>query len=235
MSSGELFTRYTEEAERRTEFFTGVPVDVQLTVDEYGMGGNTAPPDSMMAMADNINSGAMALTQELLKLKQQVYDNVMNCNMFTGLYPLEIDHIIREAEEYISLLEKLGMRHYIMGPGELAGEEAFWNNIMHEHAEFINGSLDPIEKALKAKAAAFSAQFEMLTRQANAAKRTLQNLPSVTRRSIAATQSISEFKAQGTDGILSCKVRSVIIPLLADHVLREANYYLRILKETMGG
>ena len=31
-------------------------------------------------------------------------------------------------------------------------------------------------------------------------------------------------------GINDCKIKSLILPLLADHVLREANHYLRILK-----
>ena len=33
----------------------------------------------------------------------------------------------------------------------------------------------------------------------------------------------------GAKGISGCKIRSVILPLLADHVLREANHYIRLL------
>lgn len=32
------------------------------------------------------------------------------------------------------------------------------------------------------------------------------------------------------EGILTCKIKSIIIPLLADHVLREANHFIRILR-----
>ena len=42
---------------------------------------------------------------------------------------------------------------------------------------------------------------------------------------------IREFKTAGTEGITDCKIRSIILPLLADHVLREANHYLRILAD----
>ena len=38
------------------------------------------------------------------------------------------------------------------------------------------------------------------------------------------------FKTAGVKGITGCDIRSPIIPLLADHVLREANHYLRLLK-----
>ncbi len=40
-----------------------------------------------------------------------------------------------------------------------------------------------------------------------------------------------EFKEAGTNGIIRCEISSIILPLLADHVLREANHYLRILQE----
>ena len=38
------------------------------------------------------------------------------------------------------------------------------------------------------------------------------------------------FPILGTKGIVCCEVSSIILPLLADHVLREANHYLRILE-----
>ena len=35
----------------------------------------------------------------------------------------------------------------------------------------------------------------------------------------------------GVEGIETCKIKSIILPLLADHVLREANHYLRLLED----
>ncbi|HEX9026574.1 MAG TPA: DUF2935 domain-containing protein, partial [Clostridium sp.] len=52
----------------------------------------------------------------------------------------------------------------------------------------------------------------------------------VTDDSFKATVRISTFKAQGTQGLVECKIKSIIIPLLGDHTLREANHYLRLLK-----
>lgn len=40
----------------------------------------------------------------------------------------------------------------------------------------------------------------------------------------------SLFLEAGTVGIDECKIQSIILPLLADHVLRKANHYVRILK-----
>ena len=52
----------------------------------------------------------------------------------------------------------------------------------------------------------------------------------VTDNNLKATKQIRDFKEQATKGLLECKIKSIIIPLLGDHVLREANHYLRLLK-----
>lgn len=53
----------------------------------------------------------------------------------------------------------------------------------------------------------------------------------LTGKTIEITKLYRDFKAAGTSGIIGCDIRSIILPLLADHILREANHYLRILKQ----
>ena len=52
----------------------------------------------------------------------------------------------------------------------------------------------------------------------------------MTQAALKETVKYRGFKAAGTDGILNGQVSSVILPLLADHVLREADHYIRILE-----
>ncbi len=44
------------------------------------------------------------------------------------------------------------------------------------------------------------------------------------------TIKLRDFKKAGAEGIVECKIKSIILPLLADNVLREANHYIRVLK-----
>jgi len=90
--------------------------------------------------------------------------------------------------------------------------------------------LDPTEDNLINQANNFGHEFDQLTAEAMAAMEATAPLSQVTDESLKATWDLRNFKAQGTQGILECKVRSIIIPLLGDHVLREANHYLRLLK-----
>ncbi|QAT42212.1 DUF2935 domain-containing protein [Aminipila luticellarii] len=231
MTSGELFTQYTEEAERQMEGFTGVPIDIQITMDEYDMGGAMIPPSSMKPYMDALNQNALALSQQLLQFMKRVLGDVDACRAITTLYPTQIDHLAREVRHYIFMLKMLLSGDMEITPQEFAGEQAFWNEIMREHAQFIDGLLDPSETGLKEQASVFAEQFANLVQQAENAEENPEILPQVTADSKDATYGIENFKSQGAQGILSCKIQSIINPLLSDHVLREANYYLRILGE----
>ena len=52
----------------------------------------------------------------------------------------------------------------------------------------------------------------------------------VTNQTLFQTIQLRNFKKAGTEGISNCEIRSIIVPLLADHVLREANHYIRLLE-----
>ena len=106
----------------------------------------------------------------------------------------------------------------------MAETERFWNQIMMEHAMFIRGLLDPCEEELMNTADAFAETFcDLLEASRNAQSKTL------TAESLEETKKLRDFKAAGAQGIQQCKIRSIILPLLADHVLREANHYIRLL------
>ena len=76
----------------------------------------------------------------------------------------------------------------------------------------------------------FGNEFDRLVMESKEAIDKSLPLSEVTNESLNATIEISKFKAQGTQGILECNIKSIIIPLLADHTLREANHYLRLLR-----
>ena len=103
-------------------------------------------------------------------------------------------------------------------------QELFWNNTMKEHAEFIRGLLDPSENELILTADRFSNDYEMIL------KNYTRNYNNLTAISLNETIKFRDFKIAGEEGILNCKIKSIIIPLLADHVLREANHFIRILR-----
>lgn len=232
LQSGEVITPYTLNAEMATTFFTGVQIPTQLTQAEAGLRGagmiTTSPMLERQVSA--LNQRAINATTAFIQFKSNVLSNVLSCKMFTVNYPLLITHIIREAELYVLQLRRLQNREEISLEREAYELEFFWNRQMAEHAKFIRGLLDPTENNLIDLANDFGNEFDELTAEAKAAMDASAPLADVTDESLKATEELRNFKAQGTQGILACKIRSIIIPLLGDHVLREANHFLRLLR-----
>jgi hypothetical protein len=232
LQSGEVLTPYTQQAEMASSYFTGVQIPTRLTQLEAGLmgGGSVAVNNKLEHRVYILNQRAIELTASLIRFKDTILSNVLSCKMFTANYPLLIVHIIREAKLYLQTIQRLQNREDITLEKEAYEQEFFWNRQMAEHAKFIRGLLDPTENDLIIKANDFGNEFDQLTAEAGAAMNATVPLEKVTDDSLKATQDLRNFKAQGTQGILSCKVKSIIIPLLGDHVLREANHYLRLLK-----
>ena len=232
LRSGEVVTPYTLDAETVTSRLTGIQIPTQLTQAELelkGDGMTSADPwleERVMAL----NRRVINATNALIEFKKRILTNVLSCEMFAVNYPLLILHIIREAELYAGQLQRLQNREDINLGREALQQEFFWNRQMAEHAKFIRGLLDPTENELFRTANSFGNEFDRLTADAKAALDAASPANRVTEESLRATINLRDFKEQGTKGILDCKVRSIIIPLLGDHVLREANHSLRLLR-----
>lgn len=128
------------------------------------------------------------------------------------------------------MLTKLQNRSSLDTVEDIIEQEIFWNRIMAEHAKFIRGLLDPTEVDLFNTANNFGSEFDGLTSKAIALTEQTGMLSKVTGESLDAATRIRDFKTQGTQGIIECKIRSIAMPLLGDHVTREANHYIRLLK-----
>lgn len=229
LNSGEIVTQFTYGAERKTEELTGITIDSRITLNElnlkcdnyYGM------PDATKYVS-YLNDTSITLLNGLIDFKEKILNNVLSCGLFTANYPLLLEHIIREAKLYRQYAIML-QRGEKINNQDIKQVELFWNQIMMEHALFIRGLLDPTENDLIITADNFAKDYEKLIEEAK--NTTNETIKSVTDKTLLETKKYIEFKTAGTKGIKECEIRSIILPLLADHVLREANHYLRILKD----
>ena len=221
LDSGEVFTRFTDRAECQTQRLTGIAIDRQLTARAMCLQGSDCGAElcispSLAAQVRRLNRDALVQVEGLISLKERILKQVSSCCLFTVNYPLLIEHILREAKLYRARLRELeGMKD--CGCPEGCGDEEFWNRIMMEHALFIRGLLDPCEETLIASANGFAGDYKRLLE--GSGRGGAEEL----------TRKFRDFKVAGTEGIEECNIRSIILPLLADHVLREANHYLRIM------
>lgn len=232
LKSDEIVTKYTSEAERATEFVTGISIDSSITDRELSLTPNMNIKNISMLTEQvyRLNQNSIAATNMIIQFKSNLKKDVLSCMLFTTAYPLLIDHILREAIFFTELLTRLQNGIEIDVRKDIIEQETFWNRIMSEHSFFIRGLLDPTEEELFDIANNFGKEFETLRKEASSINKSSLELSDLTDKTLEETINIRDFKAQGTEGLLACKIKSIIVPLLGDHVLREANHYLSLLQ-----
>ena len=227
LCSQELVTQFTALAEKQTECLTGISINKEITEKELHLKsgcGKCGDNPERRSKVQQLNQTALKLLDGLISFKETILKRVLCGEIFTANYPLLIEHIIREAKlyrDYVECLEKDGF----LDSRSMKEVECFWNRIMMEHAMFIRGLLDPSENELFDSADQFADDYcELLKKCRDAQNNTMKSA------SLELTQKLRDFKTAGVRGIEQCEIRSIILPLLADHVLREANHYIRLLK-----
>lgn len=229
--SDELVTEFTIDAEKRTECLSGIPINTEISQMEKNLHAGFARDNSreIFRMVHQINERSIHLLNGLIDFKEAILNEVRNGKLFNTGYPLLIKHIMRETKLYRTTIDNLMHNRQVSYKG-LLGTEDFWNRIMMEHALFIRGLLDPSEEQLICMADEFAMDYKKLLEMAQT--QDCLAAEDLTGQSLEETLKYREFKTAGTKGILNCEIASIILPLLADHVLREANHYIRLLKCT---
>lgn len=232
LGANEIVTKYTMDAERATQFATGIFIDSSITSMEKSLapGINNKNISMLNEHVYDLNHHSMAAINMIIRFKTKLKNDVLSCRIFTTAYPLLIDHILREAILFAELLTKLQKGIEINIKKDIVEQETFWNRIMSEHSYFIRGLLDPTEVELFDIANNFGKEFETLRKEASAMNKSSLDLSGLTNNTLRETIKLRDFKAQGTKGFLGCKIKSIIVPLLGDHVLREANHYINLLE-----
>lgn len=150
-------------------------------------------------------------------------------------FPLLVDHISREAFYFRNRLEELNTGRLDPLPDAIINENVFFLRIMADHAKFIGHLLDPSERQLVEQSRNFSHDFDQLLFQARDLEsmrpqsQTVPLLDQFLDQNRISVKSLRDFKKTAKELIESCRIKSIIHPLLADHVFREAERFLFII------
>ncbi|TWH46427.1 DUF2935 domain-containing protein [Sporomusa sp. KB1] len=177
---------------------------------------------------------SMESLKEFIRYKQLLLGLSLTNKLGSALPPLFFDHVIREAEYFMAILEKL---HACKKLAVVKALEAdFWLRIMAEHTKFIGNRIDPSERSLLEVVTGYQAEFDNLSMQARDYVSFLahkpMDLPAFDRflqDSRVATVRLRDFKQAIHEMIVTNRMLSTIPAVMADHVRREADHFLLVL------
>ena len=177
---------------------------------------------------------SMESLKEFIRYKQLLLGWSLTNKLGSSLPPLFLDHVIREAEYFMAILEKL---HACKKLAVVKALEAdFWLRLMAEHTKFIGSRIDPSERSLLDVVTGYQAEFDNLSMQARDYVSFLahkpMDLPAFDRflqDSRVATLRLRDFKQAVHEMIVTNRMLSTIPAAMADHVRREADHFLLVL------
>jgi hypothetical protein len=168
--------------------------------------------------------------------KRKVLGLIVTCQLpGANNFPLLVDHISREANYFRNRLEELNDGRLEPVQDAIIDENVFFLRIMADHAKFIAHLLDPSERKLVQQATEFGHDFDQLLYQArdlDSMRPQSQTTPLLSQfldQNKVSVKSLRDFKKTASELIDACRVKSIIHPLLADHVFREAERFLEII------
>ncbi len=182
------------------------------------------------------NTEVSSAAAHIWAFKRKVLGLIIQCKLPGGNnFPLLVDHTSREANYFRNRLHELNTGRLEPLPDAIIDENIFFLRIMADHAKFIGHLLDPSERQLVEQARNFSHDFDQLLFQAidlsgmRPQSQTNPLLDQFLDQNRVSVVALRDFKKTARDLIEACKIKSIIHPLLADHVFREAERFLAII------
>nr|WP_246302994.1 DUF2935 domain-containing protein [Paenibacillus plantarum] len=182
------------------------------------------------------NTEVSSAAAHIWAFKRKVLGLIIQCKLPGGNnFPLLVDHTSREANYFRNRLHELNTGRLEPLPDSIIDENIFFLRIMADHAKFIGHLLDPSERQLVEQARNFSHDFDQLLFQAidlsgmRPQSQTEPLLDQFLDQNRVSVVALRDFKKTARDLIEACKIKSIIHPLLADHVFREAERFLAII------
>lgn len=198
---------------------------------------------SLLAKAEAVNSDkkfkevvrqSAEKVEEFYRFKRRLLQLALRGELGGALYPSLLDHVSREAEYFLRLLESMNdCKAFRLWPK--TKEMNFWIRLMSDHSDFIRQMLDPSEVILIDTAEGFTDEFDELFRQSidfsSMLRGASSGAPAFNRfiqDTRVATLRLRDFKRALYMMLEEKKVLGLINPLFADHVRREADHFLMI-------
>lgn len=223
LNSNTIVTKDTKLAEEKTSHLTGIYIDSTITQNELTLkSGVVIENRNLLNAIHKLNKQTIPLLKNMIDFQQDILKSILSCKIYSTNYQSIIEHFINEAKMYHTILNKVEERK-ILTPKELIEQEIFWNNIMKDHSLFIRGLMDPNEEETIFTANKFKEEYLRILKNYST------NPSYLTNASLNETLKFRNFNIALENSILNCKIKSIILPLLSDHLLREANHFIRIL------
>lgn len=217
IQSAELVTAYTQSAEREVQRFTGIAIDRAITAMEEDMQGedNGYISPKLANQVLLLNRSAIRMLDGFIDFEESILKEMMVCSIFSSSYAAFAKHLMHESQNYRSYIINFDNEDEFKCD-DMTQVDLFWDHSILEHAQYVRAILNSVDNELIKSNEAFSVSYQKLIAE-------LSEKTAITMKDLDID---SDTIGNGAE----FHVPSIMLPLFADHVLREANHYIRLSK-----
>ncbi len=228
LDSEAFVTNHTLNIESLTEKLGNLTIDKKLTEKALSLTpGTKLVNQEIISRVTDINKSALQGIGDANQIIKTVFFRMTNNQSFLYNYPELINHYTKEANMYKDEIERL-MERAKEDPTHVYNTQYKLDQLMQEHGRFIRGMTNTDNESVIAKAEEFIREYEEILEKFKGL--TPDVLDSITNNNLSTTEEFKQFKTYLTDRWLNSKLYMITMPIFVDHILREANYFLRKLK-----
>lgn len=228
VASGEFITPYTLEAESSA----GISSGTSLTQSEYLISGemniigNSLLEDKVRTLNSEAISMICSIIESGTEKTEIISDNMKSIEQ--NEYKFN-ENIIIEANFYLRALQRLQDCEEAYAPSDRENIQIIWNSIMVAHTIFMREALSDTSEYMAEQFCRFEGRFaELAGDMQKTADCTMPQLI-VLKKNIQTCEEFRDLLSKLTQELSRCKDRPSVLPLIADHMLREVCFYLRLL------
>lgn len=177
------------------------------------------------------------ITRSFVTFQTALLKRHLQCAVRLHLPPSFVDHMIREAEEYLRILTALGRPAAEPPARYRMRQHLLWLPDASGHAAALAASVDPQERALLEQLRRYTAYFDQLTLQAQEMLTKFRigwdPVPALSRLDRLGVSGLSVFRKfllQLEEMRKECALLGTLTPELLRHMQLEARYYIRQLE-----
>ena len=217
IQSAELVTEYTQSAEKEVQRFTGISIDRAITAMEEDMQGED---DAYISpkLANQVlllNRSAIRILDGIIDFEETILKELMASSIFSTSYPNFVKHLVHEAQSYRSYIINFDNEEEF-SCDDMTQVDLFWDHSVLEHTQYVRAILNSANNELIQSCSTFAASYQKMLDELD--------------QKVACTMKNIESETETTGTTPQFYIPSVILPLFADHMLREANHYIRLSK-----
>lgn len=225
IDSKQLVTDYTLSIEKKTMKYFNIGINLDITEQLAKLkSGHIDVTKEELELVNNLNKKMYGLVSNSLSNLKKLDILIKNGSIFLTIYPLTIDHLIKETTVFQKELKRLLNKEDI-DPTYVYNYDYFYTDIMKEHGLFIRGLTNPVNESCITKATKFVSLYQNILDLFNndISPYTIKKINEECQK---VTYGFGDFNEMLTSEVLNNNFYFMILPLFIDHLLRESYNFI---------